>query len=300
MKKESYIKIVIVVIILLLWVFLIQNNNNNKENKNNNFNFIKYPEEEINFAWEKMLTGNKYLENQERFDKNFLISAHNVYQVLLYKKRASKYFPYIEQKLKENNIPDDFKYLAVAESALRNDALSVTDAWWIWQFMPATARNYGLTVNENLIDERYNFEKATDSAIKYIKKLYSKFWNRTLVAAAYNRGEWGLQKALDNQWVDNYYDLRINSETADYIFRIMWIKYAMLWLDEDNSEINKIAWEDFKNHEYNIITVEKIDNISNFCKQNKISQRDFYRANPWVIWTYIPDIWKTWEIKIIK
>jgi len=197
-----------------------------KEEKTPNFIF-SYPEEsKINFAWEKVPLSWEYFYNKERFDKEFLISSNTLYQFYLYVKRYPLYIPYIEDKLKEHNIPDDFKYLAIAESALKNDVVSSAWAAWIWQFMPETAERFWLQVND-YVDERYNFEKSTDAAIAYFQKLYEIFWNRTLVAAAYNRWENGILRALEDQNVSSYYDLYLNEETSRYVFRILAIKYLI-------------------------------------------------------------------------
>jgi soluble lytic murein transglycosylase-like protein len=117
-------------------------------------------------------------------------------------------------------------YLPVIESALRNVSYSSAGAAGIWQFMPATAERYGLLVNDS-IDERLDFEKSTEAAIVYLQDLYERFGNRTLVAAAYNRGENGLQRDMARQDVDNFYDLWLNEETSRYIFRILATKEIM-------------------------------------------------------------------------
>jgi len=294
MKNFWGIKVILLTAVIFgFWIFLLLN-----KQEVNKIEFIKYPAWDIELAFEKMPQEGKYYVNKQRFDKNFLVVSYNLYQNFLYKKRANLYFPYIEEKLEEAGIPDDFKYLAVAESAFKNDALSTAQAWWIWQFMPDTARRFWLTVDEKVVDERYNFEASTQAAIKYLEYLYEKFWNRTLVAAAYNRWENWLERALKNQWVESYYDLRINSETADYVFRILWVKYSMLALESLNTE--EFDWWDFKFPEYEVLKFNKIDSVPDFCKKNKITQKEFYEANPWVIWNNIPDIWKTWEIKIVK
>ncbi len=150
-----------------------------------------------------------------------------LYQFLLYHKYAKKYFPYIDSYLHEVDIPDDFKYLAVAESSLKNDAVSRVGAAGIWQLMPETARRYGLRVDDE-IDERFNFERSTRAAGAYLLYLHSIFQNWTLAAAAYNRGEGGLQRDIDSQpHTKTYYDLVLNNETSNYIYRIVAIKYLM-------------------------------------------------------------------------
>ncbi len=161
----------------------------------------------------------------ERFERDFLLNVNDRVQITLYLKRAGRFFPYIEKKLAEAGLPDDFKYLAVAESKLM-DLLSPAGAAGIWQIMPATGREYGLIVND-LVDERYNFELATEVAIKYLLQAYRRFKNWSAVAASYNMGMSGVSGEITFQQTDNYYDLWLNRETARYVFRIAAIKECM-------------------------------------------------------------------------
>lgn len=123
---------------------------------------------------------------RERIEQELLTTHFSLYQFLLYHKYAWSYFPYIDSYFHEVDIPDDFKYLAVAESGLRNEVISHAGAAGIWQLMPDTARRFGLRVDDE-IDERLNFERATRAAGAYILHLQSIFQNWTLAAAAYNR-----------------------------------------------------------------------------------------------------------------
>jgi membrane-bound lytic murein transglycosylase D len=170
-----------VLFFLLLWVILYS-----KYGIWDNSIVFEYPEQEIEFAWDKLPMNGKNFDNKERFDKEFLGTSNNLYQFYLYVKRYPEYIPYIEKELKKAWIHDDFKYLPIAESALRDDVVSSAGAWWIWQFMPETGKRYGLRIDE-YVDERYDFEKATWAAIEYLSDLYEDFWDWALVAAAYNR-----------------------------------------------------------------------------------------------------------------
>lgn len=161
----------------------------------------------------------------ERFERDFLINVNDRVQIMLYLKRAGRFFPYIEAKLAEAGLPDDFKYLAVAESKLM-DLRSPAGAAGIWQIMPATGREYGLIVNSN-IDERYNFELATDVAVKYLLQAYKRFKSWSVVAASYNMGMGGVSSEMSQQQTSSYYDLWLNRETARYVFRIAAIKECM-------------------------------------------------------------------------
>lgn len=163
----------------------------------------------------------------EKLEQELLISRLSLYQFLLYHKRSHQYFPYIESYLAESGIPDDIKYIAVAESGLQYDALSHAGARGIWQLMPETARQYGLRVDK-YIDERLNFERSTRAAIAYMATLKKKFGTWTLAAAGYNRGLSGLQRDMDAQpTAKSYYDLILNSETGNYVYRVVAIKYLM-------------------------------------------------------------------------
>lgn len=145
-----------------------------------------YDGDAIYFASEAIPLDGHYTPNQEKIDREIAITLLNAPQVVMIHKREPQYIPYIERELNRAGIPRDFVYLAIAESALRNTAVSTAGAAGIWQFMPDTARRYGLIVDE-FVDERLHFVKATDAAIRYLEDLYAIFGNWTLVAAAYNR-----------------------------------------------------------------------------------------------------------------
>ncbi|MDD3120598.1 MAG: lytic transglycosylase domain-containing protein [Candidatus Gracilibacteria bacterium] len=240
----------------------------------------------IYFAGEKVPLDGNYEHNKQKFERELIITVFNTYQFMLYHKREGIYFPYIEKKLKENGIPDDFKYLAVAESALKNDSVSSVGAGGIWQFMPETAKSYGLIVNE-YVDERYNFEKSTDAAILHIKSLYADFKNRTLVAAAYNRGGNGIKRALDDQHVSRLYDLYLNEETDKYIWRILAIKYVM----ENRYKLieNYNLGEKYQEPKYKIEKVGKIDNLKDWSTQKGYIYASIKELNPWIVKDSLPN-----------
>jgi hypothetical protein len=162
---------------------------------------------------------------RESLDRELLLNTYWQSQSILLHKRAFRWFQKISPILKKNGIPDDFKYVALIESGFTN-AVSPSGASGFWQFLDKTANNYGLTVNDN-VDERYHIQKATEAACKYFKEAYAKFGNWTLVAASYNMGINGLGKQIENQKVNNYYDLLLNQETARYIYRILALKEIM-------------------------------------------------------------------------
>lgn len=169
------------------------------------------------------------LENRrvlEMLDREFTIAVWDRAQVFLWLKRAGRYFPYIEEKLVEAGMPDDIKYMAVAESALITDIRSSKRAVGLWQFMARTGRRYGLRKNR-MIDERLDFEKSTEAAIKYLKKLHDKFGNWTLSLAAYNCGDAFLKRETRKQKAKDFYRLNLPLETERYIFRIAAVKIIM-------------------------------------------------------------------------
>lgn len=138
-------------------------------------------------------------------------------------KKADKLLPRIAKILKSYGIPEDFKYIAVVESSLSPSTTSHKGAGGYWQFMPATARLYGLRVDAN-VDERLDLVKSTHAAAKYLKSLHAEFGDWTLAAAAYNVGGGSLRASLRRQKKDNYYELKLNAETAAYIYKIISMK----------------------------------------------------------------------------
>jgi membrane-bound lytic murein transglycosylase D len=176
--------------------------------------------DDLNFADEPLPL--KSPDILERMDKELLVNTYWQSNGLLMFKRAKKYFPIIEPILKEHGIPDDFKYLAVIESGLTN-VVSPAGATGVWQIMPATGRENGLEVNDN-VDERYHLEKSTHVACKYLLKSKQELGSWTLAAVAYNAGNAGVSRRLKEQNVSDYYDLLLGEETGRYLFRIVALK----------------------------------------------------------------------------
>ncbi len=163
---------------------------------------------------------------RERFEKEMLLSLWDRPQVLLWLKRAPRYLPIIAQELISRGMPEDLKYLAVAESALRPHAGSSKGAVGFWQLMPATARKYGLTVDE-FVDQRRNIFLSTPAALDYLKELNDQYTSWTLAVAAYNMGEEGLTSEVLEQDTKDYYNLYLPLETQRFIFRVMAVKLIM-------------------------------------------------------------------------
>ena len=175
----------------------------------------------LDFCGEQVPLKNQ--EVRERLEKEFLLSLWDRAQVILWLKRSRRYFPHIEMMLKKNGMPDDLKYIAIAESALRAHAGSRKGAVGFWQFMAGTGRRYGLVINE-YIDERRNLFASTRAAIKYFKGLREALGSWTLLAAAYNMGEEGLRAEIMEQDINDYYRLYLPLETQRFLFRILSVK----------------------------------------------------------------------------
>ncbi|GAL78210.1 MULTISPECIES: lytic transglycosylase domain-containing protein [Algibacter] len=176
--------------------------------------------EKLDFAGEPMPLDNPDI--LERMDRELLVNTYWQSNGLLMFKRSKKYFPIIEPILAKHGVPDDFKYLAVIESGLTN-AVSPAGARGFWQIMPATGRENGLEVNNN-VDERYNLEMATEVACRYLLRAKEQLGSWTLAAAAYNAGNAGVSRRLKEQNVSEYYDLLLGEETGRYMFRIVALK----------------------------------------------------------------------------
>lgn len=200
----------------------------------------------------------------------------NTLQILL---QSTRYFPMIEQRLKANGVPDDFKYLCVAESSLQH-ARSAAGARGFWQFMDGTAPRYGLEVS-NQVDERYNVAKATDAACMYLKEAYAKFGSWTAAAASYNCGMAGYSKNAEAQYQSNYYDVLLPEETMRYVFRILAFKYIMT--NPEESGFNILPQEEYKPVATRKITVtESVPDLAAFAMNNGSNYRMLKTLNPWL------------------
>jgi membrane-bound lytic murein transglycosylase D len=155
----------------------------------------------------------------EMLDQEFLVALGNEPQVLLWMKRAQRYFPYIEKKLRELFLPDDLKYVTITESSLRPYAVSSSGAAGIWQFIPSTGERYGMRGSGG-IDERFDFVKATEGALAYLKSLYEEFRSWPLALAAYNAGENRIRKEIALQRITDYFFLDLPMETERYVYKI--------------------------------------------------------------------------------
>jgi hypothetical protein len=241
-----------------------------------NIKALKIPKG-LTFAGEKIPLERSDI--RERMDRELLVNTYWQSNGLLLMKRANKYFPIIEPLLKKYGLPDDFKYLAVAESGLTN-ARSGAGATGFWQFLRTSAREYGLEVNKN-VDERYNLELATKVAAEYLKKSKERFGSWTLAAAAYNAGNARIARRMKTQQVDDYYDLLLNAETSRYVFRIVALKEIM-------SNPKKYGFEFDQEDLYTLPKTRtvKVDtaiaNIASFAKHFNTNYKELKLHNPWL------------------
>jgi membrane-bound lytic murein transglycosylase D len=237
---------------------------------------LKIPDE-LTFAGEKVPT--ELYDIKERMDRELLVNTYWQSNGLLLIKRAHKYFPIIEPMLKKYGIPDDFKYLAIAESGLENNSSSAGAAGF-WHFLKSSAKEYGLEVNQN-VDERYNLEKATKVAADYLKKSKKRFGTWTLAAAAYNAGNARIARNLKKQQVTDYYDLLLNSETSRYVLRIVALKEVLSYPKKYGFEFDK---EDLYTYpETRTVKVDTvITNIASFAKGFNINYKELKLHNAWL------------------
>ena len=231
----------------------------------------------IDFAGEKAPL--QIADVRERLDRELLVNANLHSSTILIIKRANRAFPIIEPILKQYGVPDDFKYLAVIESALTN-AVSPSGAKGVWQFMPETAKEKGMEVNES-VDERYHLQKATEAACKYLVAAKQKFGNWTLAAASYNGGMNGVNTKIVEQQVTDYYDLLLTDETSRYVFRILALKEIMKHPDLYGFEVDK-------NEMYDYIPTKTIEvdssitDLAVFAKKQGINYKILKIHNPWL------------------
>jgi len=251
---------------------------------------------EIEFAGEKVPLAQ--LDVLENLDRELLVNTYWQSQTLLFIKRANRFFPAIEPILKKNGIPDDFKYLSVAESGLTN-AVSPSNAVGFWQLLEGTAKDYGLEVNAE-VDERYHLEKSTEVACRYLLESHKKYVNWTLTAASYNVGRKGVDKQIDRQKELNYYDLLLGEETERYIFRILSYKIIM----QNPSEYGFYVGENhlYQQIPYYEVTVDgRVDDFAVFAKRYGISYKILKLMNPWLRDSFLTNAaGKTYYIKIPK
>ena len=300
MKKYLLFGLTLCVVLLLVKVFIFSTGNPDDEyaklfHENHHTYALNMPAE-LSFAGERVPLN--LFDVRERIDRELLVNVYWQSQTLLLIKRAHRWFPVIEPILKKNNIPDDFKYLSVAESGLTN-VVSPSNAVGFWQFLESTGKAHGLEINDE-VDERYSIERSTEAACDFFSNSCSQFGNWTLAAASYNMGTTGLQKQIEKQKVDNYYDLLLNDETFRYVSRILAAKeiiehpvqYGFYFREQD-------LYQPF---EYTTVSVDSsLSDLADFSIQHKINYKVLKLLNPWLRQNYLTNKErKNYLIKIMK
>lgn len=216
---------------------------------------------------------------REALDRELTTIMYQHASTFLILKRSWRFFPEMESLLAEFGAPEDLKYLAVAESAL-NDVVSPAKASGFWQFMPATAKEYGLEVNAEW-DERYDLRKSTKAAVQFLKAAYGRFGEWALACAAYNCGEAGVRAKMRQQECKSYWELAINSETARYVYRILAYKILMQNPQQYGFYVRKK--DCYQALEYNEIVVDtSISDMPAFARKLDCPYKYFLMLNPCV------------------
>ncbi len=240
----------------------------------------------------------EYFDVREQLERELSVNCYWHSQTIWLLQKANRYFPTIEEILQENELPDDFKYLVVAESGFDN-VVSPAGATGFWQLMEGTAKDYGLEVNDE-IDERYHLEKSTEAACKYISESKKKYNNWTITAASYNVGRRGIDRQIERQKETDYYNLLLNDETARYLFRILAFKLVF----ENPTKYNfYLTQEDlYPPIPYKIVEIdESIASWADYAKEHNTNYKILKKLNPWLRDSMLNNkSGKTYKLKVPK
>lgn len=217
---------------------------------------------------------------RERLDRELLVNSYWQSNTMLNIKSANRYFPVIEKILKEENVPDDFKFLAVAESNLRN-VVSPAKAVGFWQIRKLAAKEAGLEVNSE-VDERYHVEKATRAAARYLKQLKNRFGTWIDAAAAYNVGPTNYSKIRRAQGEDSYFDLNLNQETSRYVFRLVAIKEVLSTPTNFGFYLELTELYPPLDNYYEVKVDSTVNSWKSFASEHGITYRELKVYNPWL------------------
>ena len=280
MFLSEKIKISFLLISLLLIISCTENNIkvDKKEIIKSPINFtLPILPSEINFCNKKILLTDE--DVREKLDREILVNAYFQSSTSLSLKRANRYFPLIERILKEQNIPDDFKYLAIIESGL-SQAVSPVGAQGFWQFMPFTAKEFNLEMSEE-VDERLNIEKSTIAACEYLRIAQNNLKDWLLTAASYNRGIRGVKSDMQWQGTNHYFDTQMNNETGRYAYRILAVKLIFENPDLYGFDLKKMElYKPFKTK--SIIIKKTIENIAKWSIEKGFNYKIITKLNPWL------------------
>ena len=216
---------------------------------------------------------------RERLERELLINTYRHSTTILQLKRTTRWFPVMEPLMEQYGLPEDFKYLAMIESELTN-AVSPSKAVGFWQFLESTGKEYGLEINKE-VDMRYNVEKETVAACKYLKTAYRKFDNWTAAAASFNCGTGRITRTMEEQRVDSYYDMRLPEETQRYVFRILALKLITENPEKYGFQISDNGW--YRPFETKTVTVtQSIPNLIDFAFEQGTNYKMLKYFNPWL------------------
>jgi membrane-bound lytic murein transglycosylase D len=300
-KRVIFIIVSSVTITFTVSLFLLLGFSNGTSKQNNpsgsvvTVNSKSFPiPDSVSFAGERVPLEN--IDTRESLEREIIITAYRHSATIMIIKRAPRYFPVIEKILKEYNIPDDFKYLSVAESDLSN-LISPAGATGFWQIMPETGKEQGMEIN-NEVDERYNIERSTRFACEYFLKSYTKYGNWTLTAASYNGGRNGLDDQIEIQHEHNYYDLLLNEETARYIFRA--VAYKLMIANPSQYGFDLTEKDLYPVMKYSEVKVDTaVTDFSKFARKFDTNYKILKMLNPWLRKPYLTNkARKSYVIKV--
>jgi len=251
---------------------------------------------ELTFAGERVPLEDP--DVRERLDRELQINIFRQSNTILDMKLANRFFPEIEKILLEEGVPTDFKYMPLIESDFR-DEYSPAGAGGFWQFVPATAKQYGLEVNEK-VDERYNVERSTRAACAYLKLAREKLGSWTAAAASYNFGVAGILNKMQSQHADNYYDLSITVETSRYVFRMLAMK--VIFANPEKAGYHLTDDDLYQPLPYKTIQVDTtVNDLAVFAESFGLKYKELKLLNAWMRNSILPNAaGKVYDVKILE
>ncbi len=233
--------------------------------------------DDLVFAGEKVPL--EKIDVREKLDRELLINTYWQSSSILLHKRANRWFPIIEDILQEEGVPDDLKYIALIESGLTN-VVSPAGATGFWQFLSETGKEYGLEIRPG-VDERYNIELSTHAACEYLKVAKEKYGSWTLAAASYNMGMNGLQKQIERQKTNDYYDLLLNDETGRYVYRTIALKEILSNSSQYGFHLRqKDLYPPYSS--YSVVVDSSIADLPAFAFSYNTDYKTLKLLNPWL------------------
>ena len=279
--KNSILKIVFIILCVGILIFLTASSRSGQSNSTSVMHLMSVIPDvpsQVEFAGE-IIELDRF-DMYERYDRELTSFCYTHSNTLLILKRANRYFPIIAPILEKNGIPVDFIYLAAIESYLNPRAVSYAKAAGLWQLMPGTAKQFGLEVND-FVDERYNLEKSTEAACRYLKSAYDKYGSWATVAASYNAGMGRISNELDKQQELNSFDLWLNDETSRYVFRVMVMKEILSNPYRYGFAVKKKQlYQPIRTHA--VVVNTAIDDLAQFAKEQGITYAQLKEFNSWL------------------